>query len=108
MLAGHREGDSRILETAPATKMTRTQSKASSILPPTDDVPQPGDFDDDLENWEVEARGANATAPSLTIAVTLEGDTFRAIVNAANVEGMDAQQYLQRAVDALAKTLPQP
>jgi hypothetical protein len=88
--------------------MTRTQSEASSILPPIDDVPQPGDFDGDLENWEVEARGANTAAPSLTIAVKLEGETFRAILHAANVEGLDAQQYLQRVVDALAKTQPQP
>jgi hypothetical protein len=97
-----------ILEKASVALMARTQSKATSIRAPTDDIPQPGDFDDDLENWEVEAVGANVAAPSLTIPIKLEGNTFRAILYAANVEGLDAQQYLQRAVDALAKTLPQP
>jgi len=70
-----------------------------------EDIPVPGQFDDEIEHWEVEARGSGRGLLALTISVDLMTPGGRAIVEAANAESMDAQQFLQRKVDQLGETL---
>ena len=84
--------------------MTQTQ-RTPVAGTSAEDIPVPGQFDEEIEHWELEAVGPGKRPMVLTIPIRLQGDTLRAIVEEANAEGMDAQQFLQREVSRLGKTL---
>ena len=70
--------------------------------------PQPGDFDADLERWEVVARGPALEGGRpfvLDLSVPLDLEDLRALMEAAAAEGLDAREYVQRAVGRLAEAL---
>jgi hypothetical protein len=106
MLAVHAEGNRRILEAVQVSRVVSRRGAPTVDL--AQDVPSPGQFDDEIDQWEVAEDRPIARPLRLEVPILLEGATLRAIVTAANAEGLDAQQFIQRAVDSLANALPQP
>jgi hypothetical protein len=74
-----------------------------------DTLPRPGDFDGlNPDDVEVIARGPALEARRpfvLTVSVPLEPETFRAMAQAAQAEGLDLAEYVQRAVRRLGEAL---
>ena len=85
------------------------QSSGASSVAPAADLPNTGDFDGvDPDGVEVRARGAALEAGRpfvLKVDIPLEMDVFRAIAQAAQAEGLDTSEYVQRAVRRLGEAL---
>jgi hypothetical protein len=80
-----------------------TQGLSRDLSAPPPDLPRPGDFDAGLDRAEVIARGAaleDGRPFPLTIDVLLED--FRALMEAAAAQGLEARELVARAVHRLA------